>query len=791
MAKTHAVWGIDIGQCALKALRCTWDEKSEQVVADAYDFIEYPKILSQPDANPAELVKEALEQFLSRNDIRGDEVCISVSGQAGLSRFFKPPPVDIKTLPRVVEFEAKQQIPFPLEEVIWDFQKLSGMVVDGLILDGEVGIFAMKREAVYRALQPYTDSDVEVDVVQLAPLATYNFILHEVLTDVPEEDEIDPDDPPHSMVVLSIGTDTTDLVITDGHKLWMRNIPIGGSHFTKQLSRDLKLTYAKAEHLKRNARKAEDPKTIFQAMRPVFSDFVTEIQRSLNFFQGIEKKATLGKIAMLGNAGKLPGLRQYLAQNLGSEIIKLNSYPKLAGEAVGQPTFEKNFLSFSVCYGLCLQGLKKSRIKTNLLPREFKIERMVRAKKPWALASVGVLMLAFAVSLLFKGYSAWRVDDKRVVDGVTWVDAEKKASEVKKVSDTFLEEHKQDKAELEKVKALIDEIAGQNDGRRLWPELLSVISQTLPQDPRISSDSIADPEKVPFEDRNLIYIEKIDSQYFKDLGKWFNAEMQEQYKVELRESDVALKSRPGAKGRGKGKKAGAESAEAADPSQPDVNQALQPGSSTATSSGDGTNAEAPNEFTGKSGWVVEIKAHHWRNSEARTRAGENTREAYVRAEWLNNMRTARVQLPGSAAKFTLEELGINHIVLAKAEPLTYPEIPNLLHPKNKFVRKDDDESGGGGKSAMNNMDMMKEMGKGGGGGAGKQKEGEADKENSKIKQFYRVGQFDFTVQFVWQPVGLNARLEMLKERTKKREERAKAKAAEGGGEAPETESTEE
>ena len=165
MAKTTAVWGIDIGQCALKALRCTLDADGETVTADKYDFIEYPKILSQPEADPEELIKEALEQFLSRNDVVGDRVAISVSGQAGLSRFFKPPPVEVKTLPDIVKYEVKQQIPFPIEDVIWDWQQLGGTVVEGRAIDAEVGLFAMKREAVFRALHPFDEADVEVDFV--------------------------------------------------------------------------------------------------------------------------------------------------------------------------------------------------------------------------------------------------------------------------------------------------------------------------------------------------------------------------------------------------------------------------------------------------------------------------------------------------------------------------------------------------------------------------------------------------------------------------------------------------
>ena len=93
MAKSSATWGIDIGQCALKALRCRAGDEPDTIVADAFDYIEYPKILSQPDADQTELIREALELFLSRNSVRGDKVAISVSGQTGLARFIKLPPV--------------------------------------------------------------------------------------------------------------------------------------------------------------------------------------------------------------------------------------------------------------------------------------------------------------------------------------------------------------------------------------------------------------------------------------------------------------------------------------------------------------------------------------------------------------------------------------------------------------------------------------------------------------------------------------------------------------------------
>src|SRR6476619_6832443 len=166
MAKpTPGVWGIDLGQCGLKAIRL--QEIDGQVVATAFDYVEHPKILSQPDADPDQLTREALDKFLSRNNLRGDIVAISVPGQSGLARFVKLPPVEEKKIADIVRFEAKQQIPFPLEEVVWDFQKLSrASVTDGFAMETEIGLFAMKRDQITRALSHLQEVNVEVHVIQ-------------------------------------------------------------------------------------------------------------------------------------------------------------------------------------------------------------------------------------------------------------------------------------------------------------------------------------------------------------------------------------------------------------------------------------------------------------------------------------------------------------------------------------------------------------------------------------------------------------------------------------------------
>ena len=264
MAKPGAVWGIDIGQSALKALALPAIMKIDP---DRCRRVRLHRV-SQA-AEPArrrrgsELIHEALKTFLSRNSLRGDRVVISVSGQSGLARFIKLPPVEASKIPDIVKYEAKQQIPFPLEDVVWDYQQMMGTSTEeGFALEAEVGLFAMKRDQVYKVLQPFDRVDVEVDVIQLTPLALYNYVVFDQLQGSASARRVRSENPPDSLVVLSLGTDTTDLVVTNGFRVWQRSMPIGGNHFTKALTQgaEAQLCHGRASEAQRLAgRRSQGP----------------------------------------------------------------------------------------------------------------------------------------------------------------------------------------------------------------------------------------------------------------------------------------------------------------------------------------------------------------------------------------------------------------------------------------------------------------------------------------------------------------------------------------------------
>ncbi len=468
------VWGIDLGQCGLKAIRL--QEIDGEVVATAFDYVEHPKILSQPDADPDQLTREALDKFLSRNSLRGDIVAISVPGQSGLARFVKLPPVEEKKIADIVRFEAKQQIPFNLDEVVWDYQKIgSGVVTDGFAMETEIGLFAMKRDMVARYLQHFKDVNVDVHLVQMAPLALCNYVGFDLLAkDAGGEEGADKK---HCIVALDIGADSSNLVITDGERIiWQRPIPLGGNHFTRALTKDLKLTFAKAEHLKRNATKSPDLKKILAALKPVLNDFVGEVQRSLGYFTNTHRDAQIQYMVGLGNAFRLPGLQKFLTEKLQIDVRKLTKMERVSGDqVVAQQVYTENILTFAVAYGLALQGLKRARLLTNLLPGEIRVDRLVKAKKPFAVAAAAALLLAIGGLALSYGLEYRTYGDKRVTDAIG---VAKKASDAADAANKKFEDVKrQAKEEEEAVKTIV---AGQFE-RDNWPQLLKYINTAVPQ----------------------------------------------------------------------------------------------------------------------------------------------------------------------------------------------------------------------------------------------------------------------------------------------------------------------
>ncbi|GJM19043.1 MAG: hypothetical protein DHS20C14_12560 [Phycisphaeraceae bacterium] len=378
MPASNVCWGVEIGAGAIKAIKL--ELEGDQFNVLDFAIVNHSKVLSTPELDQEDATRVALGALTNQVDLSGAQIAISVPGHQSFARFAKLPPVEPKKVPDIVKFEAVQQIPFPLEDVEWDYQTF----VSPDSPDVEVGIFAITRQRIMERLNMLTDVGLTPDVATISPVAAYNALAVDL--------EFTSDTA--GTIILDVGTVATDLIIAEAGRVWVRTFPIGGHQFTEALVNAFKISYGKAEKLKREAEQTKHARHVFQAMRPVFGDLVQEVQRSIGFYRSVHPDTDLKRLVGLGSTFKLPGLRKYLKQQLQLDVYRMEQFKKLSVDGPRAGEFQAATLNLCTAYGLALQGLDHAALKANLMPVTVLREAMWKRKVPWFAASAGIAAAA-------------------------------------------------------------------------------------------------------------------------------------------------------------------------------------------------------------------------------------------------------------------------------------------------------------------------------------------------------------------------------------------------------------
>lgn len=378
MASSNICWGIEMGFGAIKALKLE-NDGGEYKVLD-YAVINHSKVLSTPELDQTDAMRVALGTLVNQHDLSNARVAVSLPGHQSFARFAKLPPVEPKKVPDIVKFEAVQQIPFPLEEVEWDYQTF----VSPDSPDVEVGIFAVTRQRIMDQLAMLADVGLTPELVTLSPIAAYNALAVDLgfTNDTP------------GTIILDIGTVSTDMIIAEAGRVWVRTFPVGGHKFTEALVSAFKLSYTKAEKLKREAEQSKHARHVFQAMRPVFSDIVQEIQRSIGFYQSVHPDADLKRLVGLGSTFRLPGLRKYLKQQTGMDVYRLEQFKKISMDGPQAGEFQAASFNLATAYGCVLQAFDQAPMRANLMPVPVIKAALWKRKVPYFATAAGLAAAA-------------------------------------------------------------------------------------------------------------------------------------------------------------------------------------------------------------------------------------------------------------------------------------------------------------------------------------------------------------------------------------------------------------
>lgn len=421
-SKTKTAWGLDIGGHALKAVKIA--QISGCLLVEDVDIIEYSTFSSDGDFLQSTRILEAIQTFLAKHHIvRSDTVLVSIPGHFILSRFTSIPPVDRKQLKDIVNYEAKQQIPFDLKDIVWDYQQLSDFSPDAESI--EIGLFASKRTTLDHILTNIASLKPRIKTLQVAPLAIYNLALFDQHIE-------------GTTIIIHGETENTDLIIVDNLRLWLRSISFSA----------------------------------------IDAELVKEIQRSMEYYKSLTKDTICFKTLLLtGSKFRDPLNVNFIADNFKYEVKVLNVLNNVKlSDTVNPAYFNENLVNLNIALGLALQGLKLGRIHVNLLPPELVKAAEISKKKPYAIASLS----CFALSLIVQ-YCGLHMQINHLNNSQSY--HQKILQNIKELEGRY----KDVETQAQTSKSALDLISSVDTSRFFWMEVLDTLLSLIPNNVSITS----------------------------------------------------------------------------------------------------------------------------------------------------------------------------------------------------------------------------------------------------------------------------------------------------------------
>lgn len=381
---------IDIGSYHLKVALFTKQGKKLTLVKTSMEKANLPPGDSFKEAIPS--VVAALDTLLNTMNIKRKSTAfyISLPGQFTFCRLLRLPIVDRSKIHQMVQYEAQQQVPFSLDEVIWDYQVLGNPDPEHL----HVLLTAIRQEWGEELLRQLKEHDIQVELIEASPIASF----HSLCKIYPQ--------PQEPIALINIGHRATNLMIYAPHTVWIRTIPIGGEDFTKEIQKETKLEPLEAESIKHAQGTLESAPSeslpIEQKLKGAIENTAkrlgTELSRSLGFYNTQFSASKISSAYLTGGGSQIPNLENYLSKKILLKVSLLNPFEGLpCDRAPDEPVF-----LLSEIAGLALRAEKEITSPINLLPKSYISEHILAKKKEYFLYSAFTILLILIVQIVYQ-----------------------------------------------------------------------------------------------------------------------------------------------------------------------------------------------------------------------------------------------------------------------------------------------------------------------------------------------------------------------------------------------------
>ena len=333
-------------------------------------------------------ISETLSAMMRELGIKNGPIDYAVSGQSIFARFVKLPFVDQDKIERIVAFEAQQNVPFPIEEVVWDYQ-LVGSEADKI----EVVLVAIKADLLDGINAAVEAAGLQTRRVDVAPMALYNAFRfnYSELTG--------------SSLVIYIGARTTNLLFIEPGKVFSRSIPIGGSSITSAIAKDFNEPFGAAELRKKHdgfvslggpEMETSDPDVarVAKLVRSTTTRLHAELTRSISFYRTQQQGSRPERVFLCGGTASTPFMREFFHEKLQGSVEFFNPLRNVAvGESVAIEELAGSAHMLGELVGLALRSTTTCPMELNLRPANVVRRQQLAQRRPFLLVAGACLVL--------------------------------------------------------------------------------------------------------------------------------------------------------------------------------------------------------------------------------------------------------------------------------------------------------------------------------------------------------------------------------------------------------------
>ena len=389
MADTQTTVALNIGSQRI-GMAVFEVSKNGSLILKAYDS---ESIIADPamDSTKISQTRIAIADLAQRLKVGKVKARYAISGQAVFTRFVKLPPLQDDNIEQLVTFEAQQHVPFPLAEVVWDYELIEGSQ------EKEVVIVAIKSDALDEINLAVNDSGLGTSEVDVAPMAIYNAF---------RATYGNPEEP---VLLIDIGAKTSNLLYIEGRRFFTRSIAIGGSSVTAAIAKEYGVSFMDAEHQKvtnglvalgggHTEQLDESVAALAMVIRNALTRLPAEIARTTNYYRSQHSGSAPRRIILAGGGANLPYTLEFFKEKLNLPVEYFNPVRHVTiGKGVDAAVVQREGHLMGELVGLGLRGIGKSAINIDLVPAVVELSRAADKRKPFLIAAAAILLGGMAV----------------------------------------------------------------------------------------------------------------------------------------------------------------------------------------------------------------------------------------------------------------------------------------------------------------------------------------------------------------------------------------------------------